>query len=916
MRTALLMIALLAPPLAAQEGTSPGEPVQHGLPGALPGTERWIVTFRSRSFDLTAFRQANLSPQATAEDVARIVADLEQEVRLDQAAFARLVRELGGRMHRQWWLINGCAIDIPFARLEQIRRHPRVLYLEPDREWEVSGPIKVSTNASNHRVDNLQQKGIKAQGVTVAIMDTGLDSDMGGTGRPHRTFYVNGDINNKTGGGLGGSRILANIQMGTYPADDPHGHGTGCAGIAAGEVWGTSGSDRGHAPLASIVGYAIASGSSGSSTTAVMTATWQRIAADAKQYGTVAANNSFSGSPSATNSTQQALDSCALNADVVCVVAAGNNGTRSGTAQTQSSQSALNGLAVGAFTANSKTRASFSSRGPLYGDTQRFYPDLAACGYQTVMPKRNSESSNYVGSGTSMASPQVCGAATLFRSVNTTATALETKAAILATTEDISKQNPGADRNTYGMGFLRDDNLVDLAQGGGTLLTGSISGSGPVTHPVTVTAGKAYSVVIAWNRHTVSSTNWSNLGLSVKYGTTTLGSSDTPRNVYERVIFLAPASGKATIEVTSSYLEKTPLPYALAVYEIPPPFMPGGMLSYGKGCLGTGQVEGVATVLPGSYAKTWGESNTIVPLGWHHHRMQQVYGTKAVPGAFFTNGIAFRHDDTLVKSVNNYWVELAVDLGYSDKDPATMSATFNANISGTMQNVLAKKKVNLPYWTSANPEPTNWLIRIPFDRSFSYQAQSGKHLLLDFRKTGSSTGNTYTYYTIDAVKDPKNPEVSILLAQDPNATLGIITPGFGALVGLTQPGTGGAVPILDHLGVPEIGTTFSLDLRQARPNSVAGVVVGLSDRTWQGIPLPFDLGGLGAPGCNLLAGLDLMVFTSTDSKGIGKLPLALPLDKSLIQANLHLQAMILDPPANQAGLAWSNGLTAIPGGQP
>ncbi len=921
MRKTLLALVALLPFLGAQEPPAPPAEapildvsVEHGLPGSLPGTERWIVLFKNRSFDLSEFRSAIYSGASPAR-VARIVKDLEEEVKADQADFVRFIEKLGGKVVVQWWIIDGCAVDIPFGKLDLVRRHPRVAFVEPDRVRKPLAPILTSTNIHNHVVDPLQAQGYMAKGVTVAIMDTGQDSNMGGTGRPHATYYVNGDIHNKTGGGIGGSRLLANIKVGTMSPDDVHGHGTGVAGIAAGEKWNSASySDRGHAPMAGIVGYSIANSSNGNSTSTVMTTAWQKIAADKVKYGIVAANNSYSGSPNPLQSTQQALDSAALNADILPVVAAGNSGS-----STRTSQSAANGLAVGAVYPTTKKMASFSSRGPLSGDTRRFFPDLCACGVGTVMPRRDKEGSYYRASGTSMASPQVCGAATLFRSVATKATALETKAALLASTEDVSKQNPNPpynSRNAYGLGFLRDDRALAIARGKGLLVTSTLTKAAPRKFiPFTAKPGKAYSVVIAWQRQNLSSTNWSNLALAVKGGGKTLGASDTPRNLYEKVVFLAPATGKVVFEVTASYLEKDPLPFALAAVEVPAPFIHGSVASFGKGCKGSGVLPGVGTVAPAAYASKWGESRTAVPLGYYNHRVQHVYASNALPASFTATGMAFRHDNQYVRSARNYWIELSVSMGYTSKTPSTLSSSFASNITGAMTQVLSKKKINLPYWTSVNGSPGNWDIKFPFTRPFTYTAQAGKGLLVDFRKSNSSAGDTYTYYWVDAVSSTSY-QVSRVYGRGANPATGYVNKGFGAVLAFTRPAGPGAVPALSISGLPEIGSSITLRLAYARASAVAGIVAGLSNSRWRGLNLPFDLAGIGAPGCNLLVGLDLAVFTSTNSTGNGQLTIPIPNDKSLIQSTLYWQGMVLDPPANKAGLAWTNGLRTITGGQP
>ena len=69
----------------------------------------------------------------------------------------------------------------------------------------------------------------------VQLVDTGQDSNMGGTGRPHRTYFRQGNIAITNAGGLNGSLLLANVQIpGTVGADDTHGHGTGVCSITSG----------------------------------------------------------------------------------------------------------------------------------------------------------------------------------------------------------------------------------------------------------------------------------------------------------------------------------------------------------------------------------------------------------------------------------------------------------------------------------------------------------------------------------------------------------------------------------------------------------------------------------------------------------------------------------------------------------
>ena len=127
--------------------------------------------------------------------------------------------------------------------------------------------------------------------------------------------------------------------------------------------------------------------------------------------------------------------------------------------------------------------APFSTRGPIFGHPDRFYPDLVANGVAMTLPPADAESSQRIGSGTSYAAPQVAGAAALYRSLRPQATAREVKAALLASTEDIAARNLGETRQGYGAGYLRVDALVDIAGGRGLVVNANLPRTSPAqTH--------------------------------------------------------------------------------------------------------------------------------------------------------------------------------------------------------------------------------------------------------------------------------------------------------------------------------------------------------------------------------------------------------------------------------------------------
>jgi hypothetical protein len=583
--TALTLAAVCAP-LLAQVDARVLE--RRGLPGVGAETERWIVTFTQRSFDLAEFRRACHDRAAPAQ-ATRIVTDLERRVVADQEPFTRAIEQLGGRITHRWWLINGCAFEVPRRALPQVITFANLATMEPDAQVAPAGaPIAVSTNNSNHRTDSMQGT-FQGTGLGIAIMDTGLDASMNNTGSPHRIFYLNGV---KPGVNL----LAANIQVGAITAEDQHGHGTAVAGVAAGATWTNAAADFGHAYNATKVGFSVCDAVPGCGANfSTLTSAWQQIAANKLLYNIQVANNSYSGSPDATTATQQALDSAAFNADILITVAAGNNGPAAGS--TVFSQSCANGLAVAACAATSKAIASFSSRGPMSGDPLRTYPDITACGVNLTMPLRDNESGFLVDSGTSYAAPAVAGTAVLVRQADPTATALETKAILLANTENIAVQNPGGNVNWYGTGFLRTDLAVTQAQTTLRTFTDAMYQGVVRTYTMGVTQNQACRVALTWHRSDFTTTAWNDLNLEVLNGTTVIASSLSPRNLWERVSFNAPITGSLTIRVThTGTLTGIPQAFAVSHNGTPASGSTATFTFFAAGCQGSNNAVPLHTV--------------------------------------------------------------------------------------------------------------------------------------------------------------------------------------------------------------------------------------------------------------------------------------------------------------------------------
>ena len=102
---------------------------------------------------------------------------------------------------RQFWLINGCNIEIDPRFVETVAALPNVALVEVDH---VRRPhLADATDKSHHASDgaNLMQdragRKILGTGVSIAVLDTGADESSGATGRPHLCYYPGGNANNR-----------------------------------------------------------------------------------------------------------------------------------------------------------------------------------------------------------------------------------------------------------------------------------------------------------------------------------------------------------------------------------------------------------------------------------------------------------------------------------------------------------------------------------------------------------------------------------------------------------------------------------------------------------------------------------------------------------------------------------------------
>ncbi len=269
-----------------------------------------------------------------------------------------------------------------------------------------------------------QQLGNRGEGVTVCIVDTGIDSD-------HPDFA----------GRIG----LTKDFSGKGSVEDGNGHGTHVASTVAGTGAASGGKYEGVAPAASLMVAKVLSDSGGGRMSDVMAGVeW------AVQNGADVLNLSLgSDGNSDGKDALSTMVNAAVDAGKVVVVAAGNAGPGANTVG--SPGAAEKAITVGAST-DADGMANFSSRGPTADG--RVKPDISAPGTKIIAARATGTSmgqavdDNYTSAqGTSMATPHVAGLCALILKANPRLTPAQVKSILRDTAINLN-----LDANIQGQG--------------------------------------------------------------------------------------------------------------------------------------------------------------------------------------------------------------------------------------------------------------------------------------------------------------------------------------------------------------------------------------------------------------------------------------------------------------------------------
>jgi subtilisin family serine protease len=402
--------------------------------------------------------------------------------------------EHSARVHRHFKNVRAVVLELPLGSVDDLAELEGVDYVSPDRDVSgVASHIETTTGASQvypTTIAGLPVAGVDGTGVTVAVLDSGIDGDH---------FDLRDEIKGKR-------RVVFSMDFtGKWSLDDPYGHGTHVAGTIAGDGSSsyTVGRDyAGIAPGANLINFKVLDEKGRGYVSNVIAAIDQAISIR-NNYNIRVLNLSLAAPPidSYVNDPLCQAVERATRAGIVVVAAAGNFGmdqngnkvyggvTSPGISPSAITVGATNTLGTDAR--SDDTVAPYSSRGPTLSHTtdpvtgQLVYdylakPDLVAPGTRIVALERysnylvssypvlhvdtgfnvNNKSRYMTLTGTSMATGVVSGAVALMYQANPGLNPNLVKSILMYSAQIME----GPDLFEQGAGMLNVEGAVRLAK--------------------------------------------------------------------------------------------------------------------------------------------------------------------------------------------------------------------------------------------------------------------------------------------------------------------------------------------------------------------------------------------------------------------------------------------------------------------
>jgi serine protease AprX len=335
-----------------------------------------------------------------------------------------LVKNLGFTIKRTFHVIPALSITGPTHRLEDLQEMNRITYIEHNDpvvlDMEMGTWVINATEVWSKmiRTENGYDTPIDGDGVTVCVVDTGIDA-----GHPDLD-YKDKTIRNVYDVGSG-------LFLEAENTDTNYGHGTHVAGTVAGNGDASAGARRGVAPGANLIGITVSIPEEVSTPTEdgyIQGLEWvyDNSHPDSNPDNIRVVTNSWHstvGEYDPSSALTQIIEKLTFDNNVISTWSAGNDGRDDPNGETITTSGQGNtpvGIVVAAYERDGSAVTDFSSRGQV--GLNHTYPDIGAPGrsiWSTSARRTVISGGTYVGgntnpyylaiSGTSMSTPHVAG---------------------------------------------------------------------------------------------------------------------------------------------------------------------------------------------------------------------------------------------------------------------------------------------------------------------------------------------------------------------------------------------------------------------------------------------------------------------------------------------------------------------------
>ena len=295
-----------------------------------------------------------------------------------------------------------------------------------------------------------------------------------------------------------------------------------------------------------------------------------------------------------------------------------------------------------------------------------------------------------------------------------------------------------------------------------------------------------------------------------------------------------------------------------------------------------------AFISPAEATASLGTVNNSIPFASSPNSYQQVHSLgsfSSTVAAPFTK-MTFRNA-TGFTNLPGHTIDVEIFMANSPNDATTASTTYANNVVPASQvNVLVRKMVSLPQIPD-----NSWAIVFPFDNIFAFTGTGP--ISWSASVYGNSNSNMGFRYQLDAWTGQGTNTVT-------NAVNGCQAAG----------GTAAATHTIFAPSL-KLGENVQFTGNSFVPTGGLPAVLtfGVSSSSLGGVPLPFDLTPLGAPGCSIVNDVIALLggTTMADPNGSVLVQVPLPLDPALVGGVFFTQYLFISPAANALGVFTSNG---------